>query len=277
MLPLLITIFAFSGFINSLHATNWYVDRDAPGPTHDGRSWATAWTCMDSIWTGINGVNWHIINSGDSVYVSGGTDSTVYPGGQYIRSSQPYPSFNPQVVVSPGKDAGHDGKVYFINTDSTERCFSVSFVSGVKITGFTFMRDFPTDCSTNPEGRLLFIMEEDSLVTLDNCELYSVEGQGGQISMYGAKHTVNNCLLYGAKNTNKHDQDPIGGGTGRGGFTLTNNKIFYNPYSTAAGGGHRDLMQFNYFGSDENLQTTIANNIMVMDAPYSARSQFGNL
>ena len=255
--------------------TNWYVDIENTSGNYDGQGWATAWTNMDSIRTGNTGVNWSIMEAGDTIYVSGGTDSTTYPGGQVVRGTTPYPCFDPPVVICPSWESNYNGDVWFVNTDSTQRCFNVSFISGIKVTGFNFKRgnNLTSDFLSNPEGRLLFIMEEDSFVTIENCNLYSSLGQGGAIAMYGAKHTINNCLIDIAENTNPHEQDPIGGGgttdPNTGGYTITNNRVFYRPHSTDTS-AHRDLIHINYFGSDAQLTTTIANNIMIMDAPYSA-------
>ena len=86
----------------------WYVDRDAPTTVRDGRSWATAWTTTDSVWGGGQGVNWKIIQPGDTVYISGGTDSTRYRkvgnAAPSIRGDQldpNPPNFDPPVVVAP--------------------------------------------------------------------------------------------------------------------------------------------------------------------------------
>jgi hypothetical protein len=46
-------------------ATQWYVDKDAPGPTHNGTSWNNAWTSLAAIGT--------TPAAGDTVNISGGT------------------------------------------------------------------------------------------------------------------------------------------------------------------------------------------------------------
>ena len=52
----------------SVHAQNiWYVDIENTSGNYDGKSWATAWTNIDSVWTGNTGVNWSIIGDGDTV------------------------------------------------------------------------------------------------------------------------------------------------------------------------------------------------------------------
>src|SRR5574338_1632324 len=50
--------------------TLWYIDRDATG-SKNGTSWANAWNRFEQI-------NWASISAGDTIYVSGGSDSTTY-------------------------------------------------------------------------------------------------------------------------------------------------------------------------------------------------------
>jgi hypothetical protein len=117
----------------------WYVDRDATG-ANTGRNWTDAWNYLDSSnWMGSNGVNWAIVGDGDTIYVSGGTDSTRYSPPWYnyangIRreGGEVQPTFNEQVVVMPAKDApigspvreaaswsDHNGDVHFVHSNET--------------------------------------------------------------------------------------------------------------------------------------------------------------
>ena len=62
--------FIISGFMLSAEASNHYVDKNASSGGN-GSSWSTAWNSFSSI-------NWSAVQPGDFVYISGGTDSTVY-------------------------------------------------------------------------------------------------------------------------------------------------------------------------------------------------------
>lgn len=134
MKKLLIILFPFL-----LTAQNvWYVNRDTPqrdNPTgQNGRSWATAWQDLDSVgyWTDGNGVNWNLISAGDTIYMSGGTDSTTYTPEDHTEGVCVYGmtmvysgnfSFaggNP-VVIAPAWHPNHNGDVYFVTRDDTLR------------------------------------------------------------------------------------------------------------------------------------------------------------
>jgi len=85
-------------------AANWYVD-GAVGSSGNGQSWATAWKALSNI-TGVS--------PGDTVYISGGTNSQTYP-----MSS----SWNPiegtlgnPVIYKIGQDSGHNGTAIFDGT-----------------------------------------------------------------------------------------------------------------------------------------------------------------
>lgn len=83
-----------------LCASNYYVDKNALGQ-NNGTSWVNAWKSFSAI-------NWNLIQPGDIVYISGGTDSTVYYEQLNIQT---YGSLNNYVNVRNSNDQGHSGKV----------------------------------------------------------------------------------------------------------------------------------------------------------------------
>jgi hypothetical protein len=120
--------------------TRFFVNRDATG-SNNGTSWTNAWTNLSSI-------NFASLTAGDTVYVSGGTDSTTYypnsasgivlgnldnATGQYT-----FASGNP-VVICPSWEANHNGDVYLSALNAHGRILAVGNISNIKITGFTLL------------------------------------------------------------------------------------------------------------------------------------------
>jgi len=92
----------------SLFATDHYVDKNANG-TNGGTSWTNAWESFSDI-------NWGSVNPGDIIYVSGGTDSTVYDtdgggGGNAILSVLNIQgTAENRITIRNSWDAGHNGR-----------------------------------------------------------------------------------------------------------------------------------------------------------------------
>jgi hypothetical protein len=122
-------------------AANWYVNFNNTSGTYNGESWATAWRTLDKFWSKIDGtiygVDWDLINDGDTIFVSGGTDSTTMiaqtiNASGYVNTM----SFNPPVIICPSKESGHNGDIYIRNTIHTKIALAISGFSGLKISGF---------------------------------------------------------------------------------------------------------------------------------------------
>ena len=63
---LIISFFAYS----TSNAASHYVDKNSNG-NNNGTSWSNAWESFSDI-------EWNQIQPGDIIYISGGTDSTIY-------------------------------------------------------------------------------------------------------------------------------------------------------------------------------------------------------
>ena len=89
----------------------YYVDRDARG-IGNGLSWTNAAKTIIAL-------PWASINGGDTVYVSGGTDSTVYsavtPVTNILRNV--HGTVNNPIVITKGWESGHNGDVYFVQKE----------------------------------------------------------------------------------------------------------------------------------------------------------------
>ncbi len=225
----------------------YYVDRDATG-TGDGLSWVNASkTVVDLPWGSING--------GDTVYVSGGADSTTYsPVYLYGKSFVDY------VVITRGKDAGHDGEVYFQNSGTAvSYTFKLGSCRYIKVTGFTLTNTSTTDDSLTVNS--VFRSENGNYNIVDNCNIIS-SGTSTCVRSEGDTNlTISNDTLIVLSNNYSSEADNIHISDGGGGQTIignymTNGKII-SSYS------HPDLIQFSNEGATGRPLITIANNFML--------------
>jgi len=87
-----------------LCALNYYVDKNVAS-SGNGQSWATAWKNLSNI-------SWGSIQPGDIIYISGGTDSTIYKENLNVLASGSWKNY---IYIMAGKYApsssGHDGRV----------------------------------------------------------------------------------------------------------------------------------------------------------------------
>ncbi len=269
MKTIIITIFiAFT-----LNAQNvWYVDRNATG-ANTGRSWADAWNSLDSsIWLGNIGVNWAIIGDGDTIYVSGGTDSTrYYPIGENRNNGvlrrtvdgDVVRTFNQTVVVKRAWQSGHNGEVYFTpRNDQTYMIFNVEGVNNVTFSGFNFY-----DTRTNNTQQLNGLIHiYDSNNTLENCFIYN-RGLTGGVYISGTNLTLRGCTFEYENNDLDNDSDPIGMAGGTGGHIIEQCTFILRNTSMTTN-AHRDIIQISNVGNvstnDVTVDMIVRNNIILM-------------
>lgn len=254
----------------------WYVDRNATG-NDTGRDWVNAWTRFDSTgyWGAGNGINWSIIEAGDTIYVSGGTDSTVYtPDGPYGVAlgygSSPKNTFtggNP-VVVTPAWHAGHNGDVYISAYGTQSPILSIMNLSNIKFTGFTIIEN-----RTGGSGIIKLGGDDaglrDSLIFFENNHVVG-KGQTEIVYINGTKNTIRNCIIENLANNLPNDQDAITSSGGKGGHTIDGNTIILRNGNVGTG-AHRDGIQFSNMGYNvpegQRLTFTISNNFLIDTNP----------
>jgi len=282
MKALIISLFLFF----TVNAQNvWYVNRDATG-ANTGRNWANAWNYFDSTSGNPYGINWAIIGAGDSIYVSGGSDSTVYLTPPGIYSHAIYPpfsvygldgiTFDEEVVIAPAWQSGHNGGVYISpRNNNCNWVFEIHNISNIKLTGFNFV-----DTRTNEEGAGFYLggygvdgyEYRDSNITIENSHILG-NGRGTLAYLSGYKITLRDNWMEQPENDYLDDQDPIGVSGGRGGHTIDGNTIIMrngNNFTDA----HRDGIQFSNMGypvvSGERKTITISNNLIIDTNPEGA-------
>ena len=93
-------VIIFLSWLSLSWAQNHYVDKNANG-NNNGTSWNNAWESIGAI-------EWSSIQPGDVIYISGGTDSTVYNEqlAPQANGTATYP-----VTIRNSYDAGHNGRV----------------------------------------------------------------------------------------------------------------------------------------------------------------------
>lgn len=275
-------------FILTANAQNiWYVNANNTSGPWNGRSWATAWRYLDSSsWAGPNGINWKVIQQGDTIYFSGGTDSLLYTPNIQAHSAiygfwvgrgddnnpTTFANGNP-VVLAPAWHPGHNGKVIFTTSnDNQMSLFRVMNISNVKITGFTF-----SDRRINPSASGPFISfgnsdngNKDSLQIFENNHVIG-NGNTGFIYLNGTKTTIRNNYLESIQNDKPADCDPMGISGGRGGHVIDRNIIIMRNGNVGTD-AHRDGIQFSNFGQpnwgyNERLPITVSNNLIIDTRP----------
>ncbi len=129
VIPLLIISGLF--YCNIIYATPHYVDKNANG-LNNGTSWANAWKSFSAI-------NWSSIQPGDIVYISGGTDSTLYY--EQLTVGKSGTAGNPITIIA-GKyspsPSGHSGRVIIDGGLTRGQCIYVQNNNYVTIKGFEY-------------------------------------------------------------------------------------------------------------------------------------------
>lgn len=111
----------FFGAFSKSQAAVHYVDKAAQG-RNNGSSWTDAWRSFADI-------NWGIISAGDTVYISGGSESKIYYETLNIKKSG---ESGKLITITKGMDSGHNGTVIIDGSGTRE--------SGVYVYGHNYIK-----------------------------------------------------------------------------------------------------------------------------------------
>jgi hypothetical protein len=192
--------------LSSVSAQNFYVDKYANG-TNEGSSWTNAWTSIeDSSGANPGGINWGVLGEGDTLFISGGIDSTIYAGTLTIDAAG---SSGNNLVITKGLNIGHNGKV-IIDGGTNEN--TVDFdkdADYVTLSNLTFKGS--TDDSGNDQGQIKMVglyggsygsyIQTNPIkgLVIENCEHFIEHNQG--IHMKSTRDVIiRNCLMITTSN-----------------------------------------------------------------------------
>ena len=158
---------------------------------NDGTNWNNAWESFGSI-------NWTSVTPGDTVYISGGNDSTIYNETLSFASSSG--TEGNQIIVTAAKDTGHNGKVIIDGNNTLSH--GVYFdnlndyitIDGIYIRNTTGYAIIAQDGWTGSYGAYFFKQDHHIGIQVKNCNLYLSSSAGialkGVENYYGSGNVI---------------------------------------------------------------------------------------
>lgn len=277
----------------NLFATDWYVYKNASG-SNNGTSWTNAWQSFSVI-------NWSLINPGDFIYISGGTDSLVYSAPLMPDCSGNSTNW---ITITIGKyspsPSGHSGRVIIDGNNYIETAISFeegtgsnpnyiifkgfetrkvyhgfysnldAFRRGVKIDS-CMIYDFFNGGIELETGDIGY-QNLDS-VFIENCRIVSPgysDGESDGIFVKGASKVFihNNYIRIRNQHPTQH-VDAIQGYLGNG-FVITNNILINDSVNSTEGGGIPIIL-----GSEGTNPVIIYNNYTYMGGVWYSGGSWG--
>ena len=246
----------------------WFVDADATGD-NDGSSWANAWNTFGAI-------SWVSMTAGDTLYISGGTDSTVYTETLDIQAGG---DVNNLFVIRPGLSTGHNGKVVIRPTVSGRMGIAINVdgrpsIGYIKVEKITVRMMQTTSSSVhgayiNSRGNLINVVYLDSLDIYGSpvgaygsgTDRFGIMINGGGNAAYGSSRIdsifIRNCYIENILNTPDIyvQSDGIFSQNAGNIYIMNSTVIVNNDIEGRSDASHNDCVQLNLYNSN----ITIAN------------------
>jgi len=152
---------------------SYYVDKNAIG-SNNGNSWANAWVSFRNI-------NWRNICPGDTIFISGGEDSTIYNETLNVRKSG---VLDNRIVITKDTEIGHNGKVIIDGEGKRENGIIISKNSNITIKGIALR---------NSNLGLIELSHADNIM-IEACEM-DVNGRAGVYIEYSKESEIRRCII----------------------------------------------------------------------------------
>lgn len=253
----------------TINAQNiWYVSRDATG-ANTGRSWTDAWNYFDSSgWAGTGGINWAVLEAGDTIWVDGGSDSTAYYPLSPATTTWIYPDahydFDPPVVIRPSFESGRNGEVYI--TTREPNYYNNMYM--LRVSGVTFQKfNFVERHDRILANASIYLQTE--RVTMDSCYFLNI-GESSMLGMGGGQHRLINSVMDYVESDSAAGVEFYGFGISddpiydEGGHLVDNNTFILRNKSLGSG-EHKDMAQMNYDGNDNFYTISVISNNLFID------------
>jgi hypothetical protein len=163
---------------NNVHTLSHYVDKQTDGK-NNGISWRDAWQSFADI-------KWNQIQPGDTLFISGGTDSLIYYDELSVGASGTVA--NPIIIIA-GKYSpspkGHSGRVIIDGSLTRSQSIYVQNDNFVTIKGFELRH----------ATKGVHVEDYASNIVLDSLYIYDYLGQAGIMLNAATEYTIDSVII----------------------------------------------------------------------------------